>query len=148
MNSGALTLMIVSIKKLGGHDGRGESCLAPATQRAAEGVGVGAVRGAWGVRGEGGDVTRFEREHRARLAQARGRARCRCCGAAPASAIMPAQPATGVLQFVPVSLTPTPSAPTPGDIQIELRRGATAVKITWPIAAAADCAAWMRELLR
>ena len=34
------------------------------------------------------------------------------------------------------------------DIQIELRRGATAVKITWPIAAAVDCAAWMRELLR
>ena len=36
----------------------------------------------------------------------------------------------------------------PADIQIELRRGATAVKISWPIAAAVDCAAWMRELLR
>ena len=65
---------------------------------------------------------------------------------------MPAQPATGVLQFVPALLTPTSSPPPPAllpaDIQIELRRGATAMKITWPIAAAADCAAWMRELLR
>ena len=63
-------------------------------------------------------------------------------------AAMPANPATGMPQFVPVSLTHTPSPPMPADIQIELRRGATAVKITWPIAAAADCAAWMRELLR
>ena len=34
------------------------------------------------------------------------------------------------------------------DIRIELRRGATAMTITWPLAAAGDCAAWMRELLR
>ncbi len=65
-----------------------------------------------------------------------------------------ARPVSEVQQFVPVSLTPAPSLPAPApasaaaDIQIELRRGATAVKITWPIAAAADCAAWMRELLR
>ena len=68
----------------------------------------------------------------------------------PSLAIMPAKPVAGVPQFVPVSLTPTASPPPmpPADIQIELRRGATAVKITWPIAAAADCATWMRELLR
>jgi len=50
--------------------------------------------------------------------------------------------------FVPLSLTPSPSVsgppPTPADIRIELRRGATGMKITWPIAAAAGCAAWMR----
>jgi transposase len=34
------------------------------------------------------------------------------------------------------------------DITIELRRGATVVKVAWPLAAAADCAVWMRELLR
>jgi transposase len=34
------------------------------------------------------------------------------------------------------------------DIRMELRRGATNMAITWPAAAAADCAAWMRELLR
>ena len=66
----------------------------------------------------------------------------------PGLAIMPAKPVAGVPQFVPVSLTPTASLPPPADIQIELRRGATAMKITWPIAAAADCATWMRELLR
>jgi transposase len=34
------------------------------------------------------------------------------------------------------------------EIRIELRRGATVVKVDWPLAAAADCAAWLRELLR
>jgi hypothetical protein len=34
------------------------------------------------------------------------------------------------------------------DIRIDLRRGATLMTITWPSSAAADCAAWMRELLR
>ena len=68
----------------------------------------------------------------------------------PSPAIGPGKPVASVPQFVPVSVTPapSPSAPAAGDIQIELRRGATAVKISWPIAAAADCAAWMREVLR
>jgi transposase len=52
-------------------------------------------------------------------------------------------------QFVPVSMAQTTTSPVAlADIQIELRRGATAMKITWPIAAAAECAAWMREWLR
>jgi transposase len=33
-------------------------------------------------------------------------------------------------------------------ITIELRRGATVVKVDWPLATAAECAAWLRELLR
>ena len=52
-----------------------------------------------------------------------------------------------VASFVPVAL-PAPACPAQADIRIELRRGATAMTITWPAAAAADCAAWMRELLR
>ena len=32
--------------------------------------------------------------------------------------------------------------------QLELRRGATTMTITWPVASAGDCALWMRELLR
>ena len=62
----------------------------------------------------------------------------------------PAKPTAGMAHFMPVSLTPGLSPPmsAPADIQVEWRRGATAVKITWPVAAAADCAAWMRELLR
>lgn len=34
------------------------------------------------------------------------------------------------------------------DIRVEIRKGATALTINWPIAAAAQCAAWIRELLR
>ena len=67
----------------------------------------------------------------------------------PSLVIVPAKPVAGVAQFVPVSLSPTSSSstpPAPTDIQIELRRGATAMKITWPITAAAECAAWMRAL--
>ena len=50
--------------------------------------------------------------------------------------------------FVALALPPQRAPVVPPDIRIELRRGATAVEITWPITAAADCAAWMRELLR
>jgi transposase len=48
-----------------------------------------------------------------------------------------------------VALPMGPSMPTaPADIRIELRRGATAVAITWPASAAPACAAWLRELLK
>jgi len=52
-----------------------------------------------------------------------------------------------VASFVPVAL-PAPACATSADIRMELRRGATSMSINWPAAAAADCAAWMRELLR
>ena len=51
-------------------------------------------------------------------------------------------------EFIPVSLAVAPEPAAAGDIRIELRRGSTAMTITWPMSAAADCAAWMRELLR
>ena len=51
-------------------------------------------------------------------------------------------------EFVPVSLAATPAPTAAGDIQIQLRRGATAITITWPVSASADFAGWMRELLR
>jgi transposase len=66
----------------------------------------------------------------------------------PSPTTLPAQTAASVPQFLPVSMAQTASTPAPVDIQIELRRGPTAMKITWPIAAATECAAWMRELLR
>lgn len=53
----------------------------------------------------------------------------------------PAAPA-----FVPVQL-PEPVAPA-GEIRIELKRGATTVAVVWPVVAAAECAQWIRELLR
>ena len=64
----------------------------------------------------------------------------------PPGPALPAQTAARVPQFLPVSMAQTTSPPAPVDIQIELRRGATAMKITWPITAAAECAAWVREL--
>ena len=66
----------------------------------------------------------------------------------PSPASLPVETAASIPQFVPVSMAPTPPESALADIRIELRRGATAVKLTWPIAAAAECAAWMRELLR
>ncbi len=52
-----------------------------------------------------------------------------------------------VASFVPVAM-PAPANAAPAAIRMELRRGATSITITWPTTAAADCAAWMRELLR
>ena len=52
-----------------------------------------------------------------------------------------------IASFVPVAL-PAPACSSAADICIELRRGATSMSITWPVAAAGDCAAWVRELLR
>ena len=59
-------------------------------------------------------------------------------------------------QFIALSLPrPTPPAAAPlsppppaADIRVHLKRGATAVVLSWPGSAAADCAAWLRELLR
>ena len=59
---------------------------------------------------------------------------------------LPAKTAASLPQFMPVSMAQTTSPPAPVDIQIELRRGAATMKITWPIEAATECAAWMREL--
>lgn len=36
----------------------------------------------------------------------------------------------------------------PQELVVELRRGALTIKVSWPVAAASECAAWMRELLR
>jgi transposase len=58
--------------------------------------------------------------------------------ATPATAPPPAAP------FVPLRL----AAPVAKDIRVELRRGATAITVTWPGDAAGECAVWIRELLR
>ena len=61
----------------------------------------------------------------------------------PAATVAPsATPA----QFIPVAL-PTAGEPR-ADIHIELRRGPTAITVTWPIGAVAEFGIWMRELLR
>ena len=50
------------------------------------------------------------------------------------------------MAFVPLGLPP--ATPAPADIRIELRRGATAIHVSWPCAAASECAALLREWLR
>jgi hypothetical protein len=50
--------------------------------------------------------------------------------------------------FLQVPLPSPPSTPAMPDIRIELHRGPTKVVVTWPCAAASECAAWMRELLQ
>ena len=59
---------------------------------------------------------------------------------------VPASQALGATpEFVPLEL---PGSVPVADIRIELRRAGTAVSVTWPSSAAAECAAWLRELLR
>ena len=55
----------------------------------------------------------------------------------------PSPPATP--EFIPLQLpAPKPQA----DIRIELQRSGISVSVTWPVSAAAECAGWMREILR
>jgi transposase-like protein len=49
--------------------------------------------------------------------------------------------------FVPMTIERSVVA-TSQEIVIELRRGSTLVKLTWPLAAASACSAWLRDLLR
>ena len=52
-------------------------------------------------------------------------------------------------EFVELRLPAPVAVPAPQhDIRIEFNRKGTAVMMTWPVGAAAECAAWMRELLR
>ena len=56
-------------------------------------------------------------------------------------------PTPEMTTFIPVTMTPA-ATPVVDDIRIELRRGALAVNVTWPLAASAQCAGWLRELLK
>jgi len=51
-------------------------------------------------------------------------------------------------RFVELPIAAAAIAPSPAEIRIELKRGATSVNVTWPGSAASECAMWLRELLR
>ena len=51
--------------------------------------------------------------------------------------------------FVPVSaVTEASPCEPPQSIELELQRGPVYVRVRWPMAGAASCAAWLREMLR
>jgi transposase len=55
---------------------------------------------------------------------------------------------SGSGEFVAMALPAQPDPTPAGEIQTQLRRGATAITVVWPVSAATEFAAWMREMLR
>lgn len=52
-------------------------------------------------------------------------------------------------EFIALALPRREAVPSASaDIRIELRRGATSIAVSWPLAAADQCAAWLRGWLR
>jgi len=87
--------------------------------------------------------------------------------AAPASVAVAARPVATVAAPAPVATPPAavPEAPAAGGrgwwsrlvngraadgrhIRIELQRGDTVLKVDWPVEAAADCSAWLRDVTK
>lgn len=66
----------------------------------------------------------------------------RTASAPQATSALPPAP-----QFIALPLPPSAAATLP-DIRIELRRGTATVSVTWPVQAASQCGAWLREWLR
>ena len=53
--------------------------------------------------------------------------------------------------FVPVAMNAVnaPNTSAAGDnIRIEFNRGSTTITVAWPLSAARDCGAWLRELMQ
>jgi transposase len=49
--------------------------------------------------------------------------------------------------FIPVTVGTVVSEP-PQFIEFEVQRGATSVRVRWPMSNAGACASWLREILR
>jgi transposase len=48
-------------------------------------------------------------------------------------------------QFIALA---APDEGAPREVRIEVQRGETTIKVSWPNEAAAECASWLRELLK
>ena len=52
-------------------------------------------------------------------------------------------------EFIALPLaTPAPISSAAPDIRIEIARAGAAISVHWPLSAASDCAAWLKEWLR
>jgi transposase len=56
------------------------------------------------------------------------------------------EPVVRAPEFMPVMITP--SAAPVSEIRIEVRRRDATVKVEWPVSAASECAAWLRDWLK
>ena len=52
------------------------------------------------------------------------------------------------VSFVPVPLQAAGITPAATELRVELRRGPVTATVSWPMASAVECAAWLREVLR
>lgn len=52
------------------------------------------------------------------------------------------------VSFVPVPLQAAGITHEATELRIELRRGPVTATVNWPMSSAAECAAWLREILR
>lgn len=73
-------------------------------------------------------------------------------GASPARPAASTAIAESAPQFIALSLPSAPASTVDAVaaelIHLEFKRAALGVSVTWPVSAAADCAAWLREVLR
>ena len=63
------------------------------------------------------------------------------------TSVSPATPVAATEGFVPIVVSDAPAGAKAEEIHVELRRGATALAVRWPVSVAAQCAVWLRELL-
>jgi len=54
----------------------------------------------------------------------------------------------GFIELPMSTALPVSAPPTEGCVHLELQRGELSLKLSWPASSAAECAAWLRELLR
>lgn len=54
----------------------------------------------------------------------------------------------GFIELPMPQALPVSAPPTDGCVHLQLQRGDLSFKLSWPASSAAECAAWLRELLR
>jgi transposase len=71
------------------------------------------------------------------------------CAAAPITTDVHHEAVPAGSGFVALECAPAATlAVSPESIQVEVHRAGMTATVTWPVNAAAECAAWLRELLR